>query len=102
MNAVSGSVSDNMLKLEGHLKGKPMTILIDNGSTHNFIDSKLVKDLKLPIILVPPLTVTIADGRKLVVDRKLPQASWVMQSQTFKFDFRTFEFGDYDMILGIN
>lgn len=33
MNAVSGSFSDNTLKLKGHLKGKPVMILIDSGST---------------------------------------------------------------------
>lgn len=82
MNVVSGSVSDNMLKLKGHLKRKPVIILIDSGSTHSFIDLKLVKDLKLVIISVPLVTVTIADGKKLMVDQKLPQANWVMQNQS--------------------
>lgn len=34
MNAISGSINDNTLKVKGHLKGKLVMILIDSGSTH--------------------------------------------------------------------
>lgn len=93
MNAVSGSVSDNMLKLKGHLKWKLVIILIDSGSTHSFIDLKLVKDLKLLVISVPLVTVTIVDVKKLMVDQKLPQTNWVMQNQSSSLIFKLLNWG---------
>lgn len=93
MNGVSGSVSDNMLKLKGHLKWKLVIILIDSGSTHSFIDLKLVKDLKLLVISVPLVTVTIVDVKKLMVDQKLPQTNWVMQNQSSSLIFKLLNWG---------
>lgn len=93
MNAVSGSDSDNMLKLKGHLKWKLVIILIDSGSTHSFIDLKLVKDLKLLVISVPLVTVTIVDVKKLMVDQKLPQTNWVMQNQSSSLIFKLLNWG---------
>ena len=42
------SISQNRtLKLFGHIKDTKVTVLVDSGSTHNFIDSRVGKQLNI-------------------------------------------------------
>jgi hypothetical protein len=50
------------LKIEGYIKNKKVTMLIDSGSTHNFINCKLAKDLNCFVYPTPEFQVMIADG----------------------------------------
>lgn len=47
VNALSGSKSIGTIRLQGMIKGKRISILIDSGSTHSFIDSRMIKQLGL-------------------------------------------------------
>ena len=44
-NALDGISTPQNLKIEGYIKKKKVTMLIDSGSTHNFIHYKLAKVL---------------------------------------------------------
>jgi carbamoylphosphate synthase small subunit len=44
-NALAGISTPQTLKIEGYIKNKKVIVLIDSGSTHNFIHYKLAKDL---------------------------------------------------------
>ena len=44
-NAMAGITTPQTLKIEGHIKKKKLIVLIDAGSTHNFIDCKVSKEL---------------------------------------------------------
>jgi hypothetical protein len=50
------------LNIQGYIKNKKVTILIDYGSTHNFINYKLAKDLNCFVYHAPEFQVMIADG----------------------------------------
>jgi hypothetical protein len=50
------------LKIEGYIKKKKVIVLIDSGSTHNFIPYKLAKDLNFFVYPTPEFQVMIADG----------------------------------------
>lgn len=41
-NALAGVTTFQILKIEGYIKKKNVIVLIDSGSTHNFIHSNLV------------------------------------------------------------
>jgi hypothetical protein len=45
--AITERMKPNTLKLKGSLKGKYITILVDSGSTHNFVDINLARQLNL-------------------------------------------------------
>jgi hypothetical protein len=53
------------LKIEGYIKKKKVIVLIDSGSTHNFIHYKLAKDLNFFVYPAPEFQVMIADGRTI-------------------------------------
>ena len=50
------------LKIEGYIKKKKVIVLIDSGSTHNFIHYKVAKDLNCFVYPAPEFQVMIADG----------------------------------------
>jgi hypothetical protein len=52
-HALVGINTPQTLKIEGYIKKKKVTMLIDSGSTHNFINCKLAKLLNCFIYLAP-------------------------------------------------
>ena len=44
-NVLAGIITPQTLKIEAHIKNKKVIVLIDSGSTHNFIHCKVAKEL---------------------------------------------------------
>jgi hypothetical protein len=61
-NALVGISTPQTLKIEGYIKKKKVIVLIDSGSTHNFIHYKLAKALNCFVYPAPKFQVMIADG----------------------------------------
>ena len=61
-NALAGISTPQSLKIEGYIKNKKVIVLIDYGSTHNFIHYKLSKALNCFVYPTPEFQVMIADG----------------------------------------
>jgi hypothetical protein len=61
-NALVGISTPQTLNIEGYIKKKNLIVLIDSGSTHNFIHYKLAKALNFFVYLAPEFQVMIADG----------------------------------------
>lgn len=59
------------LKVEGMLKGKKIQMLIDTGSTHNFISQSIVKTQRIATRTCPTLKVQLADGSAFECSRKV-------------------------------
>jgi hypothetical protein len=62
---ITGKMEPRTLKLKGSIKNKNITILVDSGSTHNFVDINLAKQLNLFVYPVKDLIVTIVDGQQV-------------------------------------
>jgi hypothetical protein len=58
-------VEPRTLKFKGSIKNKNITILVDSGSTHNFMDINLAKQLNLFVYPMKDLMVTIVDGQQV-------------------------------------
>jgi hypothetical protein len=61
-NALAGISTPQTLKIEGYIKNKKVIVLIDSGSTHNFIHYKLAIDLNCFVYPVLEFKVMIVDG----------------------------------------
>ena len=59
---MAGITTPQTLKIEGYIKNKKVTMLIDSGSTHNFIYYKIAKDLNCFIYPTLEFQVMVADG----------------------------------------
>jgi len=44
-NALAGVTTPQTIEIEGHIKKKKVIVLIDSGSTHNFIHYKIAKEM---------------------------------------------------------
>jgi hypothetical protein len=64
-HALVGSNTPQILKIEGYIKKKKVIVLIDSGSTHNFIHCKLAKALNCFIYPMPEFKVMIANGETI-------------------------------------
>lgn len=89
------------LKMEGSIKRKRVELLIDTGSTHNFISHTLVKALRLEIVPCEPLKVMIADGLTTSCNRRVVPLLWQMAGCEFTSNFYAIPLGGYDAILGV-
>ena len=63
LNSLAGHLASETLQLMGQLFGHPVVVLVDGGSTHNFIQQELVTQLRLPCQPTPsPLRVMVGNG----------------------------------------
>lgn len=65
MHAILGKPHPTTMKVQGKLHATKVLILIDGGSTHNFISDALVSELKLTFEQVAPSGVQIGNGDRI-------------------------------------
>ncbi|OIT33082.1 hypothetical protein A4A49_61248, partial [Nicotiana attenuata] len=70
IHALNGSLGYRTLQVTGYHAKKALSILIDTGSSHNFIDPELVKHLGCKVQSTKPQLVAAANGN-MMVDRVL-------------------------------
>jgi hypothetical protein len=61
--AITGITQLQMLKIKGHIKKQNVTILVNTGSTHNFIDVNVANNLNLFVYPAAYIRVMVADGK---------------------------------------
>ncbi|KAI4370841.1 hypothetical protein MLD38_019144 [Melastoma candidum] len=80
------------MHVKGLYKKRSLNVLIDSGSTHNFVDVGLVKGMNLVVENVDPIRVVVADGRRgceMILGvtwlGQLGDIVWNFYSSTMKF-----------------
>lgn len=101
IHALTGIPSYSTMQITGTMGTRTLHILVDSGSTHNFIDEKLVKKLNCPMTSVKAMKVTVANGNQLSCAQMCKDFSWMMQGVWFKADVLAIPLENYDMVLGI-
>ncbi|KAG8374568.1 hypothetical protein BUALT_Bualt10G0009000 [Buddleja alternifolia] len=72
-------LNEGTMRLNGSAKGKTINILIDIGSTHNFLDVETAKRLGCRIEVTKPFPVSVADGNKLYSKATCTNFQWRIQ-----------------------
>ncbi|KAA3474610.1 Aspartic peptidase [Gossypium australe] len=75
-------------------------LLINSGSTHNFINANLVKQLALLVSPMNKLKVIVANGAILVAGGIFRAVQWKVESIQFHTDFYVLPFKECDLVLG--
>ena len=83
VNALTGIAIFKMIRVTGYYKKKPLHILIDSGSTHNFLDEEAAKKLGCHITNIPTLSVVVADGAGVAITSSVKQFPWTIQNTGF-------------------
>ncbi|KAL1224617.1 putative mitochondrial protein [Cardamine amara subsp. amara] len=99
VNAVQGISTYRTMRVKGLCGKKVIFILIDSGSTHNFIDADIADKIGC-VSKKSKIEVEVADGRKLGVSGKVDQFKWQIHTTTFTGEFLLIPLGGCDMVLG--
>nr|GEV26418.1 retrovirus-related Pol polyprotein from transposon 17.6 [Tanacetum cinerariifolium]GEX07176.1 retrovirus-related Pol polyprotein from transposon 17.6 [Tanacetum cinerariifolium] len=67
-----------------HVERQDVRILVDSGSTHNFVDVLCTKILGCEIICICPLQVEVPGGNQMLSTSTCRQFAWSLQGQIFK------------------
>lgn len=101
IHAVTGEKACETLKVTGYVGKTPILILVDSGSSHNFLDEKLAKELKCSTSSVKPFSVVVANRDKIGGMQKCPNFKWKMQGNSFSSDVLLLPLSEFDLILGV-
>lgn len=98
--ALNGSLGFRTLRVTGYHSKKPLHILVDTGSLHNFIDPEAVKGLGYQVTSDTPQVVTTANGNNMQVNQ-ICNISWLLQGVEFSAEFLLLLLGSCGVVLGI-
>jgi hypothetical protein len=101
LNALEGVTGLNTLRVTGRVEKQPLIILVDSGSTHNFISSHVAAKLHCNLTTIKALTVQVADGGIMTCTSVCSNFQWSIQGVDFVTNVFTLELKNCDMILGI-
>ena len=100
-HALVGISTSQTLKTEGYIKKKKVTVLIDFGSTHNFIHCKLAKVLNCFVYPTPEFQIMIADGGTLNCLGKCHNINLVMVEYVLNSPIIAIPMGGANVVLGV-
>lgn len=100
-HALLGQLAPETLRVKGHVNGHEVITLIDMGRTHNFVQAKMVRFLKLKTQPTKLLHVMIGNGNELTCQQVCKGARVTIQGQYFVVDLHVMAIGGADLVLGL-
>ena len=101
LHALSGHLAPETLRLKGFINDRPISILIDGGSTHNFLHNRVVLNLGLKPIETMPLRVTVGNGEEIRYHQLCTAVQVHIQQHSFTIDFHVLPLCRVDVVLGV-
>jgi hypothetical protein len=100
LHALSGCTVASTIRLMGRIDNHAVTVLIDGGSTHNFVQDRIAKLLELPSVPTSTLKVMVGNGNNLDCNRFCANVPLLLQSEPFVVDFYVIPLCGADIVLG--
>ncbi|XP_019251395.1 PREDICTED: uncharacterized protein LOC109230342 [Nicotiana attenuata] len=101
LNALSSDNKGvNTILVRRTIGNRKLTVLIDSGSTHSFIDATTVKESGYQAQPCPPVRVTVADGNYVMCTSICMSYQWKMQGRPFQENLLIIPLGGCDMVMG--
>lgn len=100
VQALEGMNAFLTMRVEGHHGKKALQLLLDTGSTHNFIDASKAMKLDCKVESIPPMWVKVADGGQLQCNM-IRNFTWKMHGSEFTADVMLLLLSGSDLVLGI-
>ncbi|XP_022888557.1 uncharacterized protein LOC111404064 [Olea europaea var. sylvestris] len=85
-HAISGTSNPRTIRLLGKIGGIPITILIDSGSTHNFLNSKVASKVGIKATKPGAFLVQVANGNKMKSEGLCKSTCFTVQKIDFQVD----------------
>ncbi|MCH87636.1 hypothetical protein A2U01_0008513 [Trifolium medium] len=100
LNAMRGSNGVGTIRFTGQIGSIQVKILVDGGSSDNFIQPRIAQVLKLPIEPAPNLRVLVGNGQMLSAEGLIQQLPLHIQGQEVKVPVYLLQISGADVILG--
>ncbi|KAF5475612.1 hypothetical protein F2P56_007404, partial [Juglans regia] len=101
LNALTGTPCPKTMRLHGHIGNASVLILVDTGSTHNFLDPSIVTKANLPINSQSKLQVQVANGAVVETLGSCDEIDTRIQGVCFKPSYFVLPLAGCDGVLGI-
>ena len=89
------------MRVRGNINGSGLVILVNTGSTHNFVDALLVSSLQLKVDVSRILEIKVANGTVVRTQGFCSSVSVCVQRVEFCVQFHVLALGGCDAVLGI-
>ena len=97
--AITGIAQPQTLKLKGYIKKQSVIVMVDLGSTHNFVDVNVAKRLNIFTYLIANLKVMVADGKRIDGVGKCHKVKLQLSDYAMESSFHTIPLGGVDVVL---
>ncbi|PKI36768.1 hypothetical protein CRG98_042845, partial [Punica granatum] len=100
LHALLGTRSFQTMRLVGTVGKRLLHVLVDSGSTHNFLNEEVGRKLNCHTELMPTVKVAVANGNELKCERVCKKFRWRMQGKEYEADMLLLPLESYDIVLG--
>jgi hypothetical protein len=99
--SISGVPKFNTFKMRGVLQGQRVSVLIDGGASHNFIDATLLKRRHIPTVEFEGFKVEVAGGSTMPCNRYILGMKLTLERHELVQDVYVMDIPDTNIILGV-
>ncbi|XP_042954591.1 uncharacterized protein LOC122291003 [Carya illinoinensis] len=100
LNAISGVPRPTSMRVMVWVGKFEVTLLVDSGSTHNFVNSNIVTKIGLKSCAINPFEVKVANGDKLKCEEIVREVKMNIQGVSIVADLHVLALGGLDIVLG--
>ena len=101
LHALTGWTSPKTMRLEAKIGNVVAAVLIDSGSTYNFISEKMANLLRLPVVPTETFIVHVANGEQLECQGRYEKVPVEIQGVLFPLTLYSLFITGLDLVLGI-
>jgi hypothetical protein len=102
LNALTGFFAPQTLKLISYIKHRKVIILVDSGSTHNFIHHRIAQETHCYIHAVNNFQIMIANGGSMKCGGRCDNVRLQIGDYHLKYHMFAIDMGGCDIVLGAN
>ena len=100
-HALTGWTAPKTMRITAKIYAHDVIVLIDSGSTHNFISEHMANLLRLPVVPTQPFTVRVANGENLKCQGRFEEVQIDLHGTIFSLTLYSLPLTGLDVILGI-
>ncbi|KAJ0020096.1 hypothetical protein Pint_31746 [Pistacia integerrima] len=89
------------MRITARMSPHKVVVLVDKGSTHNFISDRLENLLRLPVIPTEAFSVRVANGEKLKCQGRYDKVRVELQGTEFYLTLFSLPLTSLDLVLGV-
>ncbi|XP_042941551.1 uncharacterized protein LOC122288885 [Carya illinoinensis] len=101
LHALTGWTAPKTMRITAKICAHDVVILIDSGSTHNFISERMANLLRLPIVPTETFTVRVANGENLKCQGRFEEVQINLHGTIFSLTLYSLPLSGIDVVLGI-